>query len=110
LPKQTHPKTAFSGPKTEKIDPPATNRGRALRIVHQKDLGTDVIRLVASDLHATEDMGDVFAALEGEDEVIVGVRPSPDKLVRRFAVVSVRDSQKVDGLPSHAWDAAFKGG
>jgi hypothetical protein len=47
-------------------------------------------------------MGDVFAALEGEDEVIVGVRPSPDKLVRRFAVVSVRDSQKIDGLPSRA--------
>jgi cardiolipin synthase A/B len=77
-------------------------RGRELRIVHQNDLGTDVIRLGASDLHAVEDMGDVFAALEGEDEVIVGVRPSPDKLVRRFAVVSVRDSQKVDGLPSRA--------
>jgi hypothetical protein len=71
-------------------------RGRELRIVHQNDLGPDVIRLGESDLHAVEDMGDVFAALEGEDEVIVGIRPSPDKLVRRFAVVSVRDSRKVD--------------
>lgn len=77
-------------------------RGRELRIVHQNDLGPDVIRLGASDLHAVEDMGDVFAALEGEDEVIVGIRPSPDKLVRRFAVVSVRDSRKVDGLPLRA--------
>jgi hypothetical protein len=82
-------------------------RGRELRIVHQNDLGPDVIRLGASDLHAMEDMGDVFAALEGEDEVIVGVRPSPDKLVRRFAVVSVRDSQKIDGLPLRAPQALY---
>lgn len=77
-------------------------RGRELRIVHQNDLALDVIRLGASDLQATGDMGDVFAALEGDDEVIVGVHSSPDRLVRRFAVVSVKDSQKIDGLPSRA--------
>jgi hypothetical protein len=77
-------------------------RGRELRIVHQNDLGPDVIRLGASELHATGDMGDVFAALEGDDEVIVGVKPSPERLLRRFAVVSVKDSQKIDGLPSRA--------
>ncbi|MGY4198914.1 hypothetical protein [Bradyrhizobium sp. USDA 4520] len=77
-------------------------RGRELRIVHQRDLASDVIRLPEADLLATGDMGDVFAALEGDDESIVGVRSSPDKLVRRFAVVSVRESKKVDGLPSRA--------
>src|SRR6266436_2327004 len=82
-------------------------RGRELRVVHQNDLGADVIKLSASNLHAVEDMGGVFAALEGEDEVIVGIRPSPDKLVRRFAVVSVRDSKKVDGLPLRAPQALF---
>jgi cardiolipin synthase A/B len=77
-------------------------RGRELRLVHQNDLPSDVIRLSESELDPTGDMGDAFAALEGEDEVIVGVHPSPDKLVKRFAVVSVRDSFKIDGLPSRA--------
>lgn len=77
-------------------------RGRELRIVHQNDLAPEVIRLGASDLQAAGDMGDVFSALEGDDEVIVGVHSSPDRLVRRFAVVSVRDSQKIDGLPSRS--------
>ena len=48
-------------------------RGRELRLVHQNDLAPDAIRLGASELHATGDMGDVFATLEGDDEVIVGV-------------------------------------
>jgi phosphatidylserine/phosphatidylglycerophosphate/cardiolipin synthase-like enzyme len=77
-------------------------RGRELRLVHQNDLAGDVIKLDASELHATADMGDVFAALEGDDEVIVGVKSSPERLLRRFAVVSVTDSQKIDGLPSRA--------
>ncbi len=77
-------------------------RGRELRLAHQNDLAPDVIRLGASELHATGDMGDVFAALEGDDEVIVGVKASPERLLRRFALVSVRDSQKIDGLPSRA--------
>ena len=77
-------------------------RGRELRLVHQNDLAPDVIRLGASELHATGDMGDVFAALEGDDEVIVGVEASPERLLRRFALVSVRDSQKIEGLPSRA--------
>jgi hypothetical protein len=34
----------------------------------------------------------VFATLEGDDEVIVGVEASPERLLRRFALVSVRDS------------------
>lgn len=77
-------------------------RGRELRIVHQNDLAPEVIRLDASELHATGDMGDVLAALEGDDEVIVGVQASPERLLRRFALVSVRDSLKIEGLPSRA--------
>ena len=76
-------------------------RSRELRPVHQNDLPSDVVRLPESSLHATEDMGDVFAALEGPDEVIVGVQASPERLVRRYALVSVIDG-KVDGLPSRA--------
>jgi cardiolipin synthase A/B len=82
-------------------------RGRELRVVHKKDLSPDVIKLNAPNLHAVEDMGDIFSALEGEDEVIVGIRPSPDKLVRRFAVVTVRDSKKIDGLPLRAPQALY---
>ncbi|MFC2255007.1 phospholipase D-like domain-containing protein [Labrys portucalensis] len=77
-------------------------RGRELRLVHQNDLGPDVVRLNAANLHATGDMGDIFTALEGDDEVIVGVKASPERLLRRFALVTVRDSQKIDGLPSRA--------
>jgi hypothetical protein len=76
-------------------------RSREVRPVHQNDLPADVVRLPESSLHATEDMGDVFAALEGPDEVIVGVQASPERLVRRYALVSVT-AGKVDGLPSRA--------
>lgn len=76
-------------------------RSRELRPVHQNDLPADVVRLPESSLHATEDIGDIFAALEGPDEVIVGVQASPERLVRRYALVSVA-AGKVDGLPSRA--------
>jgi hypothetical protein len=79
------------------IRSPAPSFARELRIVHQRDLASDVIRLPQADLRA---MGDVFAALENDDEVIVGVRASLDKLLRRFTVVSVKDAKKVEGLPS----------
>lgn len=82
-------------------------RSRELRVVHQNDLGAEVVRLGVSSLHATEDMGDVFTALEGPDEVIVGVQPSPERLVRRYALVSVL-AGKVDGLPNRAPPSLFE--
>jgi hypothetical protein len=45
--------------------------------------------------------------LENDDEVIVGVRASLDKLLRRFTVVSVKDAKKVEGLPSRAPQALY---
>jgi hypothetical protein len=86
------------------IRSPAPSFARELRIVHQRDLASDVIRLPQADLRA---MGDVFAALENDDEVIVGVRASLDKLLRRFTVVSVKDAKKVEGLPSRAPQALY---
>jgi phosphatidylserine/phosphatidylglycerophosphate/cardiolipin synthase-like enzyme len=48
-----------------------------------------------------EDFGAVFAALEGEDEVIIGFDSSPECPLKRHAVVTVRDNS-IEGLPSGA--------
>lgn len=63
-----------------------------------------VIHLQRSPLHAEGDLCEVFTAIEGEDELIVGVDRSPEKLIERFAVVTVRDD-KIEGLPSRATPA-----
>jgi phosphatidylserine/phosphatidylglycerophosphate/cardiolipin synthase-like enzyme len=52
----------------------------------------------ASSTVSTGDLGEVFTAIEDEDEVIVGVDRSSAKLSERWAVVTVRDGQ-IEGLP-----------
>lgn len=47
------------------------------------------------------ELGDVFSAIEGEDEYIVGIDRNPEKLLERFAVVTVRDDV-IEGLPARA--------
>lgn len=79
-------------------------RGRELELCHKNQLpnNTDeapVAHLGASSLHALEDMSEVFTAIEGEDELIVGVDRSAEKLVERYAVVTVRDDV-IEGLPA----------
>jgi phosphatidylserine/phosphatidylglycerophosphate/cardiolipin synthase-like enzyme len=81
-------------------------RGRELELRHKNQLPahTDenpVAHLEASSAHEFEDMGDVFTAIEGEDELIVGVDRGSEKLAERYAVVTVRDGV-VEGLPARA--------
>jgi hypothetical protein len=47
------------------------------------------------------DLGEVFSAIEGEDESIVGVNRSHEKLIELHAVVTVRDNV-IEGLPGRA--------
>jgi len=60
-----------------------------------------VISIPSSSTVSTGDLGEVFTAIEDEDEVIVGVDRSSAKLSERWAVVSVRDGQ-IEGLPGRA--------
>ncbi len=63
-----------------------------------------IVTLQGSPLHAAGELSDVFTAIEGEDELIVGVDRSAEKLLERYAVVTVRD-EMVEGLPSRATPA-----
>ncbi len=63
-----------------------------------------VIHLPGSAAHANGELSEVFTAIELEDELIVGVDRSAEKLVERYAVVTVRDDI-IEGLPSRASSA-----
>jgi cardiolipin synthase A/B len=61
-----------------------------------------VVHLPGSISHSEGELSEVFTAIEGEDELIVGVdKSSNDKLVERFAVVTVQD-ELIEGLPARA--------
>jgi hypothetical protein len=60
-----------------------------------------VTHLGGTFLPGQEHLNDVFVAIEGEDEEIVGVERSGTKLTERHAVVSVRDGL-IEGLPARA--------
>lgn len=60
-----------------------------------------VIHLEGAPAHAEGDLSEVFNAIEGEDELIVGVERSSNKLIERYAVVTVRD-ELIEGLPACA--------
>lgn len=69
--------------------------------------GTDdqiVVHLAKSQLHALSDLSEVFTAIEGEDERIIGVDQNAVKLSERFGVVTVRDDV-IEGLPARATPA-----
>src|SRR5260221_13698455 len=80
-------------------------RRTEIAVRHQNELskiGKDaLIYLEKSEQHAREDLAELFAAMEGEDEEIIRVDPSPEKLVERFAVVTITDSM-IEGLPGRA--------
>lgn len=81
-------------------------RGRELELRHKNQLPshtdeTPVVHLGASPAHQLEDMSEVFAAIEGEDELIVSVDRGSEKLTERYAVVTVREDA-VEGLPARA--------
>src|SRR5436190_14570009 len=52
---------------------------------------------IPGSITAETDLSAVFTALEGEDEMIVGINKSVEKLVERYALVTVRDG-KIEGL------------
>lgn len=81
-------------------------RSRELDIRPQSKLpvGDDdylVIHLPPSGLLGESDLSEVFSALEGEDELFVDYVKSSEKLVERYAVVTVRDDL-IEGLPGRA--------
>jgi cardiolipin synthase len=65
--------------------------------------GEPLVFLEPSQRHSTEDMGEVYAALENEDEVILGTDSLPEPLFRGYAVFAVRDGV-IDSLPGRARD------
>jgi cardiolipin synthase A/B len=84
-------------------------RSRELDIRPQSrlPLGSDeqiVAQLQGSPLDFQADLSAVFTAIEGEDELIVGIDRSPEKLTERYAVVTVRD-EVIEGLPGRATPA-----
>lgn len=81
-------------------------RGRELDLYHKSQVDSQlgenpVVHLIASAAHDLEDMSEVFTTIEGEDEIIIGVDPGSEKLVERFAIVTVKDGEIV-GLPGRA--------
>lgn len=81
-------------------------RGRELELCHKSQLPVSsddnlVVHLQASPMHEIEDMGEVFTAIEGEDELIVGVDRGSEKLAERYALVTVREGV-IEGLPARA--------
>ena len=57
--------------------------------------------IVKPDKHHGDNLASIFAALEGDDEIIVGADTNPRGLFKGYAVVSVNDGV-IDGLPKRA--------
>jgi cardiolipin synthase A/B len=65
--------------------------------------GEPLVFLESNERHSTEDMGEVYAALENEDEVILGTVSLPEPPFKGYAVFAVRDGA-IDSLPGRARD------
>lgn len=81
-------------------------RGREMDFVHKSRVpsGTaelPVIHINNAPGYAVGDLSEVFGAIEGEDELIVGVDRGVEKLAERYAIVNVRDGI-IEGLPGRA--------
>lgn len=70
-------------------------------IVEQRAARERLVWLEARDIDAFDDTGGVLAALFEGDEKFVSIEPSGDRMVDRYAVVTVRDGE-VEGLPPRA--------
>ncbi len=60
-----------------------------------------VVQLPGSLVPSQGDLSEVFTAIEGEDELIVGIDRSAERLLERHAVVMVREGV-IEGLPGRA--------
>lgn len=82
-------------------------RGRGeIAVRHRNSLtkgpGVDaLVFLDRSPEHEREDLPELFAALEGENEIIVRVDPTDQRLVDRFGLVTFTDGV-MEGLPGRA--------
>ena len=82
-------------------------RGRGeIALRHQRNLakgpGVDALVIMDwSEQHQREDLPELFAALEGDNETIVRVDPSYEKPVERYGLVTFTDGV-LEGLPGRA--------
>ena len=65
--------------------------------------GEALVFLEPSQRHSAGDMREIFAALENEDEVILGTESLPEPLFNGYAVIAVHDGV-IDSLPGRARD------
>jgi cardiolipin synthase len=75
-----------------------------LRPSHRLPSATEdqlVVQLPGSLVPSQGDLSEVFTAIEGEDELIVGIDRSAERLLERHALVIVRDGV-IEGLPGRA--------
>lgn len=63
--------------------------------------GEPLIFLEPSERHSTEDMSEIYSALENEEEVILGTVSLPEPLYKGYAVFTVRDGT-IDSLSGRA--------
>lgn len=81
-------------------------RGREMDFVHKSRVPSGTAELPVVHInnvpgYAVDDLSEVFGAIEGEDELIVGVDRGVEKLAERYAIVNVRDGV-IEGLPGRA--------
>mgnify|MGYP000132542547 CR=1 FL=1 len=81
-------------------------RGKELFVHKQAKLSCSpeshaLVYLERSIRHSTEDIGAIFAALVGPDELIVGMEETPDTPMEGYAIVKVKDGV-IEQLPSRA--------
>lgn len=79
-------------------------RRTEITVRHPKELSKadeTLVYLARSERHIQEDLAELFAAMEGEDETILRVDPSSESLVDRYAVVTVTNGV-IEGLPGRA--------
>jgi cardiolipin synthase len=70
-------------------------------VVEQRAAREKLVWLQARDLDAFDDTTGVLTALFDDDEKFVGVEPSAERMVERYAVATVRNGT-VEGLPTRA--------
>lgn len=70
-------------------------------IVEQRALRERVVWLDPREIQTFDDTGGVLAALFDDDEKFIAVEPSGDRMVDRYAVITVRNGV-VEGLPQRA--------
>lgn len=81
-------------------------RGREMDFVHKSRIPSGTAELPVIHInnvagYAVDDLSAVFTAIEGEDELIVGVDRGVEKLAERYAIITVRDGV-IEGLPGRA--------